>query len=226
MSERSELDDQQLGERLRDLPIPADLAEQLRAIAQTESSTDGYAELSSRGRTPRSDSEKRLVVKWQVTVFLTAAAAVVLGVFAWQFLLNVPKQPLAHTPAQKPRDSASAEGPLQPNAPLTNESADTEAAEVEQLLAAHRQRHQDIQALINEMEFDQLVNRREALLHRNSQPDLSFRETFALTLAVSAETMQMWDGDTSVVTQRLTQVVQNFPETRGAERAKRNLATN
>jgi len=216
MNEQPGLDDDQLRRQLREVPIPEGLRQRLQAIPDNSPRQSDS--------TDRRGPESAWRHPWSLALML--AAVLLLSVFGWRYLATQPPHRVA-----SPLEAEIPDG-LQPGE-MTGEDeglargpeADTTRgdAELEQLLAAQRQRLDAIGLMLAELEFQQWKDQQLAQQSRRTASSLSYRETLALALAVSAETMHERLGATPVVQQYLTQVVRDFPETQGAARAKRVL---
>lgn len=211
MEYENEISDEQLDAMLRDVEIPADLKERL---GQIPVGVDEFSNETSR-------SQKKDDFKSPPTWLALAIAASLMGIvlfFVTQKIDNSNNPGLVNNPK-----------PAQTTNENSEKLADNLANSIQQELSAEEQELAELRAQIelqdallarlkNERLKDQIVE-----LNRSVESELQTREVESMIAALSSQSLIDFGGPKAQVMNSMAQVIQKYPNSRGATIAENYL---
>ena len=208
------LSDEQLAALLRDVKVPADFADELRAIPHSQiESTESTGAPVRKLETP---SESR--VPWGSLLVLAASLLAVGAFFAWPWIVGDGE--LGTDSATIVRSDPTK--PAKPNPPDSQLTPTPEPGTAE-LFAQTVTTTEAIEAALHEIEMQRL--RKQLAQVKQSTPTYSMepREYDSLITAIADQTILQLGGSESTVKQDMVHVIKTYPNTAGATIAQEFL---
>ena len=202
------LSDQQLDALLRDVDVPTDIADELRAIPRTQSQNDAADR--------KLDTPSSAGTPWRISPLLVLAASLlaVSAFFAWPWIVG--DSELGTDPSTVVRSGPTE--PVKPTDPTQPNSTDSQLnPTLESSTAELLARTEAIEAALHEIEMQRL---REQLAEiKQSTPthySMDTREYDSLITAIADQTILQLGGSEDTVRQDMVRVIKTYPNTAGA----------